>query len=207
MWKSIRERYQLKWSDDSSINFFEEIYASNNQCRKMIEWVKAAAAVLPKERANILYFNTLTGLRSSEAIESICLIHTDLDNYLNRERMVLEHFRYRDIFIRRTKNAFISVIIPTVLELAKKCAIDCSWSAIYHMLKTKGMNMQMKYCRKIFATYVRSQAGVDSEIVNLLQGRIGKDMFVRHYNRPDLDIIFERVRSSIESLEKLVVEL
>jgi uncharacterized protein YegP (UPF0339 family) len=72
VWKGIRERYQLKWSDDSSIDFFEEIYASKNHCKKMIEWVKAAAAaVLPKERANILFFDTLTGLRPAEAIKSI----------------------------------------------------------------------------------------------------------------------------------------
>ena len=56
---------------------------------------------------------------------------------------------------------------------------------------------------RVFATYVRSQ-GVDSEIMNLLQGRIKKDVFVRHYNRPELDTIFAKVRNSVESLEKLV---
>jgi hypothetical protein len=142
IWKSIRERYQLKWSDDISIDFFEEIYTSKNQCKKMIEWVTAAARVLAKERANILFFNTLTGLRPSEAIKSIRLIHTDLDNYLNRERMVLQHFRYRDTFIRPTKNAFISVLTPQLLEIAKSCAMDCSWTAIYHVLNTKGMDMK-----------------------------------------------------------------
>ena len=56
---------------------------------------------------------------------------------------------------------------------------------------------------RVFATYVRSQ-GVDSEIVNLLQGRIEKDVFVRHYNRPEFDTIIAKVRNSVESLEKLV---
>jgi hypothetical protein len=73
-----------------------------------------------KRAANILFFDTLTGLRPTEAIKSIHMIHTELDNYLNRERMVLEHFRYRDIFIRPTKNAFISVLTPQLLELAKR---------------------------------------------------------------------------------------
>ena len=49
--------------------------------------------------------------------------------------------------------------------------------------------------------YVRSQC-VDLEIVNVLQGRIEEDVFVRHYNRPDLDTVFVKVRNSIESLEK-----
>lgn len=84
--------------------------------------------------------------------------------------------------------------------------MDCSWTAIYQVLNTKGIDMQMRYCRKIFATYVRSQ-GVDSDIVNLLQGRIEKDVFVRHYNRPDLDTtIFAKVRNSVESFERLLVK-
>ncbi|MDR4513049.1 MAG: hypothetical protein MRJ93_15240 [Nitrososphaeraceae archaeon] len=46
--------------------------------------------------------------------------------------------------------------------------------------------MHMNYCSKIFATYLRSN-GIKQEIIDLLQGRIPKSIFVRHYYRPDLD--------------------
>jgi intergrase/recombinase len=47
--------------------------------------------------------------------------------------------------------------------------------------------MQMKYCRKIFASYLRQSAGVESEIVDLLQGRVPRTVFARHYFTPSLD--------------------
>lgn len=44
--------------------------------------------------------------------------------------------------------------------------------------------MNMNYCRKIFATYLRTK-GIEQEIIDLLQGRISKSIFVRHYYKPD----------------------
>jgi intergrase/recombinase len=48
--------------------------------------------------------------------------------------------------------------------------------------------MNMAYCRKIFATYLRNQ-GIEPETIDLLQGRIPKSVFDRHYFRPDLIMI------------------
>jgi intergrase/recombinase len=44
----------------------------------------------------------------------------------------------------------------------------------------------MKYCRKIFASHLR-QSGIESEIIDLLQGRVPKTLFARHYFIPSLD--------------------
>jgi intergrase/recombinase len=44
--------------------------------------------------------------------------------------------------------------------------------------------MHLLYCRKIFATYLRLE-GVEQEIIDLLQGRIPRNVFVRHYFRPN----------------------
>jgi intergrase/recombinase len=46
--------------------------------------------------------------------------------------------------------------------------------------------MQLKYCRKIFASYLR-QSGIESEIVDILQGRVPNTVFARHYFTPSLD--------------------
>lgn len=34
--------------------------------------------------------------------------------------MVLEHFRFPSIFIRRTKNAYISIVSEKILDIAKQ---------------------------------------------------------------------------------------
>jgi hypothetical protein len=38
----------------------------------------------------------------------------------------------------------------------------------------------MAYCRKIYASWLR-QSGIESEIVDLLQGSVTKTVFARHY--------------------------
>jgi hypothetical protein len=104
-WNQIRERYQLKWSNGDDLNSFTNILNNKTNYSNMIAWVKNTYSVLPKEYGNILLYCTLTGLRPDEACKSIQLIHNDIDNYLNKESMTLEHFKYPDIFIRRTKKA------------------------------------------------------------------------------------------------------
>ena len=40
------------------------------------------------------------------------------------------------------------------------------------------LSMRLKYCRKIFASFLRQQ-GVQPEIIDILQGRITKNIFLR----------------------------
>jgi intergrase/recombinase len=60
--------------------------------------------------------------------------------------------------------------------------------------------MQMKYCRKIYASYLR-QARIESEIVDLLQGRMPRTVFARHYFRPNAEYK-DRVLDAVNKLQK-----
>lgn len=62
--------------------------------------------------------------------------------------------------------------------------------------------MNMAYCRKIFATYLRN-SGIEQEIIDLLQGRTPKSVFVRHYFRPDFN--HDRIKEAIDSLHSTLV--
>jgi intergrase/recombinase len=59
----------------------------------------------------------------------------------------------------------------------------------------------MSYCRKIFATYLRTK-GVEQETIDLLQGRIPKSVFARHYFRPDFANIQNEIIKSLSILRK-----
>jgi len=60
--------------------------------------------------------------------------------------------------------------------------------------------MNIYYCLKIFATFLRNK-GIEPEIVDLLQGRIPKSIFLRHYYRPDInEIITKRIRPVLDEL-------
>lgn len=162
----------------------------------MIRWLKDTCSKLPNSYANILLYDVLTGLRPDEACQSISPIHSDLEKYLNKDTLTLEHFRYPTIFIRRTKKAYFSILNDSILSLARG-ANNQGYNALRLMVKRRGLDMHMAYCRKIFATYLR-QNGIEQEVIDLLQGRIPKSVFTRRYFRPDFDL--EKIRSLIDGL-------
>ncbi len=197
-WKDIKEKYQLKWSNgNNSLEVFQTIVNNETNYDSMIRWVKDTCSQIPRYYANILFYCTLTGLRADKACKSLSLVKNNQDNYLNKETMILEHFRHPNIFIRRTKQVFISFVNYDIINLAKD-SIEYSYNALRCYLKRRKLQMNMNYCRKIFATFMRNN-GIEQEIIDLLQGRIPKSVFVRHYYKPDLSR-FEKVRSLLDNL-------
>jgi hypothetical protein len=197
-WNRLRRQHQLKWSSTNTLDVFERIMNNGTTYSKMLEYVKQVLAVLPRSHANIVIFGTLTGLRPVEACNSVRLVHTDLSNYLNSDLFILEHFKWKDIFIRRTKKSFISVMTDRLLQIAKTTNSQ-SYTSIYAYLHKRSMPMRMNYCRKIFGTHLR-YCGIESETVNLLEGRISPEIFVRHYWSPNMKQDIERVRKAMDSL-------
>jgi hypothetical protein len=197
-WNNLRRQHQLKWSSTNTLDVFERIMNNGTSYNKMLEYVKDILTVLPCSHANVIIFATLTGLRPIEACKSVQLIHTDLSNYLNSDLFILEHFKWKDIFVRTTKKSFISVMTDRLLQIAKT-ADPQSYTSIYAYLHKRGLQMRMNYCRKIFGTHLR-YCGIESEMVNLLEGRISPEIFVRHYWSPNMKQDIERVRKAIDNL-------
>jgi intergrase/recombinase len=70
--------------------------------------------------------------------------------------------------------------------------------------KRRKLDMQMKYCRKIYASYLRQNGGIESEIVDLLQGRVPRTVFARHYFRPSADYK-DRVLAALKTLRQKIL--
>jgi hypothetical protein len=71
------------------------------------------------------------------------------------------------------------------------------------MVKRQGLDMYMAYCRKIFATNMRTN-GEEQELIELLQGRTPKTVFAKYYYRPDFEKEQRRIRDCPDMLEKEV---
>jgi hypothetical protein len=56
-WKEIKERYQLKWSNDNGMQVFNEICGGQNNYRAMTTWLSTTCRELPDGLSNILRFN------------------------------------------------------------------------------------------------------------------------------------------------------
>ncbi len=107
---------------------FSLVLNNGKDLNYMLTWVKETYSRLPPTYANVLIFNTLTGLRSSEACMAIGLIHTDSNNCINQSAHTLEHFRFPG-FIRRTKKAYNSVYNDRIIEAAKDTITNQSYLA------------------------------------------------------------------------------
>ena len=120
-WKDIKEKYQLKWSNgNNSLEVFQTIVNNESNYDSMLKWLQETCLQIPKSYANILIYCTLTGLRADEACKSASLIKSDFSNYFNKETMTLEHFKYPNTFIRRTKQAFITIVNNNIINLASQ---------------------------------------------------------------------------------------
>jgi intergrase/recombinase len=205
-WLAIRQKHSLKWSTgNESLDTFEHFFDDGKTFDTMLQWVRQARQELPTSYSDIFLFCTLTGLRSSEALAYIRLVKDpkQLKTYHNTSRQALEHFRFSKIFIRRTKAAYISLVNDEFLEIAKNAATAVEtrkYDAIRMRLESQNIHMHMRYCRKIFASYLR-QSGIESEIVDLLQGRVPRTVFARHYFTLSLDYR-QKVLRALHKLRK-----
>ncbi|WP_148687499.1 integrase [Candidatus Nitrosocosmicus hydrocola] len=211
-WMKIVEKYQLKWKNENynSINTFKSIFGidegSEQTYSKMIVWIRTSISELPIEVGKIILFNTLTGLRPDEAQKAIYLIKTNGNVYVNKEKGLLLHYLYPNISFRTTKKAYISIIDKKIVDLVQPIKLrDSYYYTVRRAIELAGKKMNMYYCRKVFATYLRNK-GIEPEIIDLLQGRISSSVFVNHYYRPDInEIITKRIRPVLDELMKEIM--
>ncbi len=81
--------------------------------------------------------------------------------------MILEHYKYPESYIRNSKKAFISLVDDAIVEIGQESA-NCGYNALRNCLVRRKLGMNMLYCRKVFATYLRTK-GIEQETIDLLQ--------------------------------------
>jgi intergrase/recombinase len=67
--------------------------------------------------------------------------------------------------------------LDLALKLAK-CEEKRSWVG-----DEIGIKCDMRYCRKLFASHLRTE-GIQPEIIDMLQGRVSQSILTRHYLVP-----------------------
>lgn len=138
-------------------------------------------------------------------VESVKLLLTELATYYNPERSALEHFRFPNEFLRQTKKAYISFI--TKEQLSAIGILDCktptpTYDAIRYQCWKQDIPMDMRFARKIFASWLRKE-GIQPEVVDLLQGRVSQSVLARHYLTPDSSLR-TRVLDSLDRLKQAI---
>ncbi|MDQ3968671.1 MAG: hypothetical protein M3275_09800 [Thermoproteota archaeon] len=207
-WVTLKRKYNLKWSvGNGSLGIFERCYGDDSKSLDtMLQWLRQMLQELPPSYSNVFVFCTLTGLRTNECFEAIRLIKDPeyFKTYYLASKQTLEHFRFPQLFIRRTKAAYISLVTPEFLDIARNTPISpCNYMKVMYMVvRTKKLKMNMHYCRKVYSSYLRQYAGIESEIIDLLQGRTPNTVFAKHYFRPNLQQYSEKVLTALHKLKQ-----
>jgi intergrase/recombinase len=200
----IRQCYNLKWSKGDSMQHFQRFFNEGLDYNAMLQRIKEMIRLLPPFMSNITKFACLIGLRSSEVVESVKLLNfggAPRQAYYNPERQALEHFRFPEIFLRQTKKAYISFVTP---EMLKTLSLSEERVPSYNQIRLAcwrhGIKMDMRYCRKIFASHLRA-SGIQPEIIDMLQGRVSQSILTRHYLVPQSSLK-DDVLNALEKLQR-----
>lgn len=207
-WKTLVKNAGLKWEKKVSLDIVLDIMNMNLQDCWL--WLKRVLRELPKEYGCVLVFAALTGLRPNEAVNSTKLISDlfdsgRLEEYLNQEFLLLEHFRYGDIFLRRYKNAYISFLTPEILKLITTVKPRIKYTTLHTKIHRLGLANKTKQLRKYFATKLRES--LPTEAIDLLQGRINRSVFLRYYYKPFLKDIRTKTLQGIAPLQKELLKI
>ncbi len=199
--KSALKSYGIKNARPDVFAAFIRIY--NNTNSNLDEWFAKVKPILTPDENLLLKFLRLTGLRCSEGIESFNLIiklskQQKLNEYLNAETGILEHFRYKEKFLRCTKNAFISIVPESLIsEVVRSQPV--TYAAIIKKLQRRKIPTRTSELRDYYGTFM-IRHGLVAQEADLLCGRIPPSIFVRHYFSPAIKELKERTLNAVEEM-------
>jgi len=206
-WRHIIKSYGFKWKRSNPLATILNIFNNNEEDIKL--WLFNVLEKLPKDAAATIAFVSLSGLRVVEACNAIHLINQlsqqgRLNDYYDEELKLLKHFAYAEVFLRGSKNVFLSFLSRDLLNLILEYKPNLRHLDLKSRLKKRGFRIRLRDLRKLHGTILEN-SNVPESMINLIQGRIGTGLFLKHYYRPFLKELGTRVLEAIRPLEKEIL--
>jgi len=202
-WKRLIHQYQLKWSGKSKDEIVIARLTKVKNPEEVFEWIKAVKKARPDYKA-FMNFIAITGLRFVEAVTSYNLIRKlakegKLNEYYDSDKEVLEHYKFKDLFLRKAKKVFVSFVpkdlIQRIIENGK-----LGKSGIQTVVKRLGLPLRFGDVREVHNT-IMSKYLSEAEI-NFIAGRISGSVFMTNYFNPAMITdLKQRVFNAIKEIE------
>lgn len=207
-WKGIVRNAGLQWEKRSGLETIVSIL--NTDIEDVKKWLLDVVSILPKDCSTVVVFEALTGLRPSEACNSCRLITElsevhELHNYLDEDLMMLQHFKFPKLFLRKSKNAYISFVTEELVDLVLCYKPLVNHDTLKSRLRKRGFKIHLRDLRKLHATMLREY--VNREIIDLLHGRVGESIFLRFYYKPLLTQIRTKTIKGIQALQNELLSI
>ena len=180
--------YGISWKGRTADELIIDRLVKVTSPDEVFEWVKTVKRTR-RELELFMDFVAVSGLRLEEAVSSYNLIvklHREnrLGEYYNMDKQALEHFKFKDLFIRRTKKAFISFAPKElVLKIAEQTPLKSKFM-VQKLIQNRGLTVRFGDVREAWATYMTQF--LRREEIDFLQGRVSANIFMQHYYNPAL---------------------
>ncbi|MEM0489533.1 MAG: integrase [Candidatus Bathyarchaeia archaeon] len=206
-YKRLLRSYGVDWTGKSVDDLVIERLVKVKNPEEVWQWIKQVKAVREDLRV-FMDFIAVTGLRLDEAVQSFNLIiklHGEgkLNQYYNEANECLEHYRFKEVFIRRTKKAFIS-FVPR--ELVEKICYEAPLKSKYvaqKRLKDKGLPVRFSDIREAHNTILTRY--LSQPEIDFLVGRVSASIFMANYFNPKLVAdLKERVFKGIAEIQNKI---
>ena len=199
--------FGIKWQSQDGIESFLRILKDEN--RDVGGWIKTCLNKFDRSYATLIKFAFISGLRKSEALQAFNLtvkLNADgkLCEFYNSELETLEFYRHPKTFLRRGKNVYFSFIPPAFMQEIGKCR-PVSNSGLKRRLIALGLPCRLQDLRHYHATFMVKH-GLLREEADLLQGRVNRTVFMRHYYTPSMQELKHRVKENVEEMLAIAEE-
>jgi len=208
VFKELMQKYGISWKGRATDDVFIDRLLSVKDPGEVWNWIKQVKEARP-DLVDFMDFVAITGLRLNEAITSWNLIHelaakNELDKYYNEDKETLEHFRFKELFIRRTKKAFVSFVPKSFIKrIVDSEKLGSSNNCIRKRLKSVGVNMRFHEVRKAHATILTKY--LRQPEIDFIQGRVSSSIFMANYFNPALiSDLKQRVFKGISEILTLI---
>ena len=201
--KSLMKSYGLKWASGKPEELLLARMSKVADNGNVLDWITKVVAKNP-EFKSFINFMLISGLRFEETLNSYNLIielskENKLDSYYEKEKTILQHYLFKDYFIRRTKKAFVSFVPSEIIdEICRNKKL--TKPKIYCKLRRQGFNSRFSDIREYYATFMTKFLKIAE--IDYLQGRVNASVFMRNYFNPALIAdLKERTFKGINELE------
>jgi hypothetical protein len=202
------KNHGFKWNGRKSDDIIISRLLKNVDKQGILLWIRDVKAKV-REISDLMDFMLATGLRLIEAIESQNLIikldnEGKLDTYYSEDKETLEHFRFKDIFIRNSKKVFVSFVRPTLIyRIAMNKPLE--YRNVQKMVSWRIGKLRFSDIRELHNTMLNKH--LTQPEIDFLAGRVSTNVFMINYFNINLvndlkDRYFEVVNDIQDELER-----
>jgi len=197
----LREAYGIKWSSgDTDQVIIKRLLKRNNE-GELQNWIREVKERIPQISCFVDLI-AATGLRYVEALNAYNLIvslarESRLGDYY--EDSILKHYEYPEIFIRKTKKVFISIVPDyVVMEISKSESL--THDTIKKKMQRRGIKFRFSDLREYWAS--KMVRYLKQPEIDFLMGHISANVFMMNYFNPML--IADLKKRTLQGIRKIL---